>query len=80
MNNVYYTNYELLINSSIRNYFEKTSMRNKLGGYPYEIKKEGNKTVIKFFPQSPNAKDPNLVRFQLQLSSEDIKNLKKILP
>ncbi|MEX0656965.1 MAG: hypothetical protein WD154_05425 [Nitrosopumilaceae archaeon] len=55
-------------------------MRNKLGGYPYEIKKEEGKTIIKFFPQSPNAKDPNLVRFQLQLSSEDIKNLKKILP
>jgi len=55
-------------------------MRNKLGGYPYEIKKEGGKTVIRFFPQSPKAKDPNLIRFQLQLSEEDIKNLKKILP
>jgi len=60
--------------------FPNYHMRNKLGGYPYEIKKEEGRTIIKFFPQSPNAKDPNLVRFQLQLSSEDIKNLKKILP
>lgn len=53
-------------------------MRDKLGEYPYETRKIGGKTVIQFFPRSGNAKNPDLVRFQLSLNNEDIKKLKKI--
>ena len=54
-------------------------MRDKLGGRPYEIKKEGGKTKILFYPQTPNAKNPDTVLFRVELSNEDIKKLKKIL-
>ena len=54
-------------------------MRDKLGGRPYEIKKIGDKTRIQFYPQIPNAKNPDAVLFRIELSSEDVKKLKKIL-
>ena len=54
-------------------------VRDKLGGRPYEIKKIGGKTRILFFPQKKDAKNPDAVLFRIELSSEDIKKLKKIL-
>jgi len=53
--------------------------RDKLGGRPYEIKKIGGKTRILFFPQASNAKNPDAVMFRIELSSEDVKKLKRIL-
>ena len=53
--------------------------RDKLGGRPYEIKKIGGKTIIQFFPQISNAKNPDAVLFRIELSSDDVKKLKKIL-
>lgn len=53
-------------------------MRDTIGGYPYEVSKESGKTVIKFFPKSKSAKDPNLVRFMLTLDQSDLKKLSKI--
>jgi len=53
--------------------------RDKLGGRPYEIKREGGKTKIMFFPQTSNAKNPDAVLFRIELSSDDVRKLKKIL-
>ena len=53
-------------------------MRDKIGGYPYEAKKEGGKTIIKFFHSGPNVKHPDAVKITLQLTKEDIKKLSKL--
>ena len=54
-------------------------MRDKIGGRPYEIKSEGGKKVIQFFPMSENAQNPDLVLFRIHLSKEDVKKLIKSL-
>ena len=54
-------------------------MREKLGGVPYEIQKEKGKTILRFFPKSENAKNPNSIVFVLPLDSNDRKKLIKII-
>jgi len=41
-------------------------------------KKEGGKTIIKFFHAGDNVKHPDAVKITLQLSKEDIKKLSKL--
>jgi len=53
-------------------------MREKLGGVPFEAKKEGGKTVLRFFPKGPNAKNPDGIVFMLALDEEDKKKMSKI--
>ena len=54
-------------------------MREKLGGVPYEVKKEEGKTVLRFFPKSASAKNPDGIVFMLALDNEDRKKLSKII-
>jgi len=54
-------------------------MRDKLGGNPFEAKKEGSKTTFRFFPKGENAKNPDSIVFVLSLDSDDKTKLKKIL-
>jgi len=54
-------------------------MRDKIGSRPYEVKNEGGKKVIKFYPMTENAKNPDLVLFRIHLSKEDVKKLTKAL-
>lgn len=53
-------------------------MRDTIGGYPYDVKKNSNKIIIQFFPKSETAQNPNLVRFQLILDNADLKKLAKL--
>ena len=53
-------------------------MRDTIGGYPIEIKKEGGKVILKFFHKAENVKHPDAVKMTLALSREDIKKLSKL--
>lgn len=53
-------------------------MRDTLGGRPYEVKKDGTKIVVSFYPQIANPKNPNAVLFRLTLDKDDLKKLAKI--
>jgi hypothetical protein len=52
--------------------------RNELGGFPYEIKKEGNIIILRFFPH-PTAKDPDAADKILKLTEKDRQTLIKLL-
>ena len=52
-------------------------MRDTIGSRPYEIKKDGSKYVISFYPQAKNAKNPDAVLFKLTLTKDDLKKLEK---
>ena len=54
-------------------------MKDTIGDRPYEIKKDGSKYVINFYPQSKNAKNPDAVLFRLTLTKNDLKKLAKSL-
>jgi hypothetical protein len=53
--------------------------REKVGGYPYEIDREGNILILRFFPKSPNAKYPNDAVLVLRLDGKDKQELIEIL-
>ena len=53
-------------------------MRDSIGGRPYDVKKDGTKYVISFYPQTKNAKNPDAVLFRLALTKEELKKLTKI--
>jgi len=53
--------------------------RDRLGGVPYELKKEGGKVKLRFYPKSENAKNPDGIVFLLSLGKEDKEKLKKII-
>jgi len=53
--------------------------REKLGGVPFEVKKDGGKTVFRFFPKGPSPKNPDSIVFVLVLDKEDKKKLEKII-
>jgi len=53
--------------------------RDMLGGVPYELKKERGKLTIRFFPKSPNAKNPDGIVFVLHLGADDRKKLSEII-
>jgi len=54
-------------------------MRDKLGGVPFEVRKEKNHTIFRFYPKSPAAKNPDGVVFVLALDKEDRNKLSKII-
>jgi len=54
-------------------------MRDKIGGVPYEVKKEKNRTMLRFYPKSPNAKNPDGIVFMLALDKDDVSKLQKII-
>ena len=54
-------------------------MRDTIGGRPYEVKRDGSKYTISFYPQSKNAKNPDAVLFRLVLTKDDLKKLAKIV-
>ena len=53
--------------------------RDRLGGFPFEVVKDGKITKIRFFPKNPNAKDPHAVTFVLPISQNEKQKLLKIL-
>jgi len=53
-------------------------MRDTIGGRPYEVKKNGSKFVISFYPQAKNAKNPDAVLFRLTLTKEELKKFAKV--
>ncbi len=53
-------------------------MRETLGGRPYEVRKDGSRFVISFYPMSEGAKNPDAVLFRLTLDKEELKKLAKI--
>ena len=53
--------------------------RDRLGGVPYELKKESGKISIRFFPKSPNAKNPDGIVFMLHLDAEERKKLADLI-
>lgn len=54
-------------------------MRDRIGSYPYEVKKEAGKTVFRFYPKSPDAKNPDSIVFVLPLDENDRKKMLKIV-
>lgn len=54
-------------------------MRDKIGDRPFEVKNEGGKKVIKFYPMTENAKNPDAILFRIALDKNDIKKLTKAL-
>ena len=53
--------------------------RDRIGGVPYETRKEDGKTVLRFFPKSESAKNPDGIVFMLALDKDDVTKLKKII-
>jgi len=45
--------------------------RDKLGGVPFEAKKEGKKVKLRFFPKGDNAKNPDSIVFTILLDDTD---------
>jgi hypothetical protein len=52
--------------------------RNELGGFPYEIEREGNMTTLRFFPH-PSALYPDSSVLTLKLTENDRRKLIKLL-
>lgn len=52
--------------------------RDRLGGVPYQITKEGSKLKIRFYPKGDSPKDPNSIVFTMLLEKSDKEKLKKI--
>jgi len=48
-------------------------MRDKIGGVPFEVTQNGKNTVLRFFPKSSTAKNPDGIVFMLALD-KDYKN------
>ena len=53
-------------------------MRDRIGGYPFDTKKEGTDLVIRFYPKGENLKHPDSPKFSLRLSKDDLKKLSKL--
>ena len=53
-------------------------MRDTIGGRPYDVKKQGSKYVISFYPMSESAKNPDAVLFRLSLTRDELKKLAKL--
>ena len=45
--------------------------RDKLGGVPYEVTKEGKKVKLRFFPKGENPKNPDSIVFTMLLDESD---------
>jgi len=53
--------------------------RDRLAGVPYETKKEKDRIILRFFPKSASAKNPDGIVFMLALEKEDVSKLQKII-
>lgn len=53
------------------------SMRETIGGRPFDITKSNDKYTIKFYPMTSNAKNPDAVIFSITITKNDIKKLEK---
>ena len=53
--------------------------RDRIGGVPYETRKEDGKIVLRFFPKSESAKNPDGIVFMLSLDKGDRAKLNKII-
>jgi len=51
----------------------------RIGGYPYEVKKKGGKTVLRFRPKGEFPKNPDRIIFSITLDDSDSKKLKSLL-
>ena len=54
------------------------TMRDTIGGYPFEAKKTGSTVTVKFFHKGENVKHPDAPKMTLELSAADIKKLSKL--
>ena len=54
-------------------------VREKLGGVPFEVSHDGKNTVLRFFPKSSTAKNPDGIVFMLALDKDDKKKLAEII-
>jgi len=52
-------------------------MRERLDGWPYDVKKEEGKIVIRFYPKGEVLKYPDKPKFTLHLSKDELKKLTK---
>jgi len=52
--------------------------RDRLGGVPYEAKKEKKKIKLRFFPKGENPKDPNSIVFTMLLDESDKEKILKL--
>lgn len=59
--------------------FKPSMVRELLGGVPYETKRQNGKVILRFYPKSPDAKNPDGIVFMLALNKEDVSKLKKII-
>lgn len=57
----------------------KNMKRDTIGTYPYQIDRENNNLIIRFFPKIPQAQNPNHVIFKLTFDEKDGQKLIKIL-
>ena len=53
--------------------------RDIIGTYPYEIERDGNILILRFFPKTSTAKYPDDAVLVLTLSEKDKQKLIKIL-
>lgn len=53
-------------------------MRDRIGGYPYEVEKKEGKIILKFFHGGKKVENPNAVKMTLLLTKEDIKKLSNL--
>ena len=53
-------------------------MRDKIGDRPIEVTESNGNLILKFYPMTKNAKNPNKVLFCLTMDSEDRKKLEQI--
>ncbi len=53
--------------------------RDRLGGVPYETRKEKDRIILRFFPKSASAKNPDGIVFMLALEKDDVSKLQKII-
>ncbi len=53
-------------------------MRDKIGERPIEVTESNDKLILKFYPMTKNAKNPNKVLFCLTMDSEARNKLEKI--
>jgi len=53
--------------------------RDRLGGVPYEVKKDNDKIIFRFFPKSASAKNLDGIVFMMALDKDDVTKLKKII-
>ena len=54
-------------------------MRDTVGGRPYEVSKEGDKFVFKFYPMVKDAKHPDTAQFSFKGTRDEIKKMIKSL-